>query len=207
MPKLTVKAAAELLNLPAYAQTRVLADQKYPRQGPQVFKTPYYQQALSGIRNYFLMGNNKKALNNALSKIESIGQESRKQHNKRVIESFCGNDLYSREFELQKNKRHIATIGTVEFKLTPDLQVLEKDEPRVILLHLKAQKLESELARTTLELAHWVYEQEGHVMSMSQMEYVDLFSNVTHVFKSRRPSTIKNTISNVHVIEAIWESL
>jgi hypothetical protein len=30
-----------------------LYDQKYPKQHPQSFRTPYYQRALSGIRDYY----------------------------------------------------------------------------------------------------------------------------------------------------------
>ena len=40
-PKLTVKAFAELLRLPAYEQLRILEEHKYPRQAPQSYRTPY----------------------------------------------------------------------------------------------------------------------------------------------------------------------
>ena len=38
---------AEMLELPAHAQARILREQKYPKQAPQVFRTPYYQPALT----------------------------------------------------------------------------------------------------------------------------------------------------------------
>ena len=50
IPRITVRAFAELLNLPAYEQVRILHDQKYPRRQPQVFRVPFYQPALHGIR-------------------------------------------------------------------------------------------------------------------------------------------------------------
>lgn len=47
MPSLSVRAMAEMLELPAHAQARILREQKYPKQAPQVFRTPYYQPALT----------------------------------------------------------------------------------------------------------------------------------------------------------------
>jgi hypothetical protein len=46
MPELTVRSFAELVHLPAYEQSRILYEQKYPRQAPQTFKSPYYAVAL-----------------------------------------------------------------------------------------------------------------------------------------------------------------
>lgn len=72
MPSLTVRAMAEMLRQPAYAQARILADQKYPKQEPQVFRTPYYQQALTGVRNFYRSSNNSSEILSALRKIESL---------------------------------------------------------------------------------------------------------------------------------------
>jgi hypothetical protein len=54
-----------MLRLPAYEQSRLLYDQKYPKQQPQSFRTPYYQRALSGIREYYREANDGKILSAA----------------------------------------------------------------------------------------------------------------------------------------------
>ena len=48
-PRLSVRAAAKFVGLPAVEQMKLLHDQKYPRQTPQVFMQPYYSPAISGI--------------------------------------------------------------------------------------------------------------------------------------------------------------
>ena len=40
-PSLSVRAIGEMIGLPAYQQSRILHDQKHPRQQPQKFRVPY----------------------------------------------------------------------------------------------------------------------------------------------------------------------
>jgi len=88
VPALTVRAFAELLSLPAYEYLRILHEQKYPRQQPQVFRTPFYLPALSGIRQYYRSGNDRAALVPARQAIALLGLESRREHNTRVLDQF-----------------------------------------------------------------------------------------------------------------------
>ena len=147
MPSLTVRAMAEMLRQPAYAQARILVDQKYPKQEPQVFRTPYYQQALTGIRNFYRSGRNSSQISAALSKIESLGQEARRLNNGRVITSFQKSPLFDRALMLQKVPHWKSSLGSVEFRLSPDLNVTEDDENRLLFLNFRNAKLDPEVAR------------------------------------------------------------
>lgn len=65
--------------MPALAQMRILAGQKYPKQEPQVFRTPYYQPALQGIKNYYKAGNAISELTTALSKVEAFSLDAKRK--------------------------------------------------------------------------------------------------------------------------------
>lgn len=99
IPSLTVRSFAEMLSLPAYAQARILTEQKYPKQAPQVFRTPYYQYAMTGIRSYYKAGNDPAQLALAASKIEAL-KEARRDHNLRILNSFKASELSGRKIKL-----------------------------------------------------------------------------------------------------------
>lgn len=207
MPSLTVRAMAEMLRQPAYAQARILADQKYPKQEPQVFRTPYYQQALTGIRNFYRSGNNPSQITTALSKIESLGQEARRLNNSRVINSFQKSPIFGRPLVLQKVPHWKSSLGTVEFKLSPDLSVIEDDENRLLFLNFRNAKLDPEIAKLTLEISHWVLESNDIKVPIDHIEYVDLFTDAIYSVTKRRAATTKVVTESAKIIEALWPTL
>lgn len=207
MPSLTIRSFAELLNLPAHAQARILTEQKYPKQGPQSFKTPYYQQAISGIRAYYKAGNDFGQLALAASKIEAFKQESKRDHNLRILNSFKQSDLPGRKLHVAKTQHVTFKAEDVDLRFSPDLSGAESGTDRYLLLHYRAQPLHQELARTTLELAHWALESAGSAASPKQIEYVDLFTGVVHTIAKRRVSTISAAEQNLKIIKTLWPTL
>lgn len=207
MPSLTVRSFAELLNLPAHAQARILTEQKYPKQGPQSFKTPYYQQALSGIRAFYKAGNDAGQLAIAATRIEAFDQEARRDHNLRILNSFKQTDLPSRKLKVTGTKHVNFQVHDVVLRFSPDLNGIEGGKERYLLLHYRAQPLNQELARTTLELVHWALEGAGSLASPKQLEYVDLFTGAVHTIAKRRTSTVTAAEQNLKIIKALWPTL
>lgn len=207
MPSLSVRSLAEMLNLPAHAQARILTEQKHPKQAPQVFRTPYYQQSLAAIRAFYKSGNQKAELLEFEAKMEAIKQEARRENNLRVLRSFRKSDLSKRNIELLANKSIKHHIGSVELRLSPDLSGVEGGDAKFLFINFRAQALEPELARSTIEITHWLLEQAGHELPINDIQYVDLYAEVTFVIPKRRASTVKAVSENLKIIEALWPTL
>lgn len=207
MPSLTAKAAAELLSMPAYSQVRVLTEQKYPMSGSQVFRTPYYSAVLTGIRALFRSGKSPSSLTNARSKIESIGQPARRLNNLRVLDAFEASDFSSRDLVLIQAPKRMASLRNVDFRLSQDLRLEDADEALTVYVNCRAQPLDENIARYTLEIAQWVLECNGEPLPLKQFQYVDLATNKTFVFKTRRKRTIAALEENAKIIDAVWPSL
>jgi len=76
-----------------------------------------------------------------------------------------------------------------------------------LMLHYRAQPLEPELARTTLELVHWALEGAGTPIGTKQLEYIDLFSSKLYSITKRRTSTVKTAEQNLKTIQTLWPAL
>jgi len=207
MPSLTVRAFAELLELPAHRQARILTEQKYPKQGPQSFKAPYYQQALTGIRAFFRAGNDMSQLALAAARIEGFRQESKRDNNLRVLNGFRSSELAARRLALGPARRVRVEAHDVQLRFSPDLAGQIDRAERFILLHCRAGPLNPELARTTLELSHWVLERAGQVPPLDQLEYIDLQGGNSYSISGRRVETIEAAEQALVQIKEIWEEI
>jgi len=207
MPNLTVRAMAELIRLPAHNHLRILRAQKYPKQAPQLFQAPYYQAALTGIRNYHKAGNDDAQLAAAMGKIQAIALESRRQNNARVLQAFKKCDMSGRLLQPLVSHTVKAQQDTVELRLSPDMRAIDKEKERLILMNCRAEKLDHELALITEEVAFWVLEQNKIKLPIAQIEYVDFFTGQTYIALRRRAATTKALLATVKVIEAIWPTL
>lgn len=203
-PRLTVRALAEMLKMPAYEQSRILHEQKYPKQQPQAFRTPYYQRALSAIREFYRSGNDPSVIVAAQSDLQSIGDATRRTNNLRVLGSLSNSSQANRNLTPVQNKRYSAAMGAVEIRLSPDLQALEKGEMRVVYYNCRAVAIPDELASLTIEIAHWVLGQNQLKVNFSQIEVVDLATGKSHRKHKGRPGTVKALKNNAKVIEALW---
>jgi hypothetical protein len=206
-PRLTVRALAEMLKMPAYEQLRVLYDQKYPKQEPQSFRTPYYQRSLAGIREYFRSANDPRSIAVAKNDLQNIGNLTRRTNNLRVLDQFSSSTVAKRKLEPLPNARYSAMAGSVEIRLSPDLQALENDRPIFLYFNCRSAEISEEIAGLTVEIAHWVLQQSGVTVDVRQIEVFDLFTGKQHKRKSRRPSTVRAIKNNGRVIEALWATV
>ncbi|WP_266157246.1 hypothetical protein [Dyella silvatica] len=59
----------------------------------------------------------------------------------------------------------------------------------------------------TLEIAHWLLEQNGIDIAPRQIEFIDLFSGRLYTIKRRREKTIKLLDENARLIQSLWPSI
>ena len=204
-PRLSDRTAAQFLRLPALDQVQILHDQKFPKLAPQVFKQPYYHSARHGIRE--IIGNGQAGLVEARGRLQKIGQPSRRMHNMRAVEQFWQSEHPSRGLKLTTQKRYRTELSGVELRMSPDLFAYEGDEERFIYFNFKAEKFDPEVARMTLEIAHWLLEENGIKVKPSQLEFIDLFTGVLYRGKKPRIKTIKLLKDNAKLIESLWPSI
>lgn len=207
-PRLTVRAFAELLALPAYAQLRILQEQKYPRNEPQSFKLPYYAPALTAIREYYRLQNDTRVLAAARNDFTAIKLPSKRANNVRVLDQFEHSKESVRSLTPHPLFSKTATIGNTTLSLKFDLVAEEAKKPRLILYNCRQSAIDSEIARMTLELSHWVLEQHGTGTDIRRLQLIDLPANArAHTQATRRPSTIRKAQQNARVVEALWDTL
>lgn len=108
-----------------------------------------------------------------------------------MINSFQKSPIFGRSLALQKVLHWKASLGSVEFKLSPDLNVIEDAENRLLFLNFRKAKLDPEIAKLTLEISHWVLESNGVEIPIDHIEYVDLFTGEIYSVKKSRSSTTK----------------
>ena len=208
MPNLTVRSFAELLSLPAYQQSRILLEQKYPKKEPQVFKIPYYSESLSAIRNYYLQGNNRDVLSAAINDIQnSTKLKPKKENNIRVISSFSNGTISERNFKILTNSRYKLVLGNVTIKLNFDITVEEEKVKKYILFNFRNVLLDDKTARLTLELSNYILKENGINVALKNIEFIDLYTDKIFNFKKIRKSTINKLNQNISIIEALWSTI
>ena len=206
-PRLTVKALAEMLRMPAYDQVRVLYDQKYPKQQPQSFRTPYYQAAVTGIREYFRTGNDVRSLTSSRNDLQNIGNLTRRAQNLRVLDKFEKSALVRRTLEPLPNTRYVAKLDSLEIRLSPDIQALEDGELVILYFNCRTAPVPDEIASLTVEIANWVLEQNEVDIKFDHVQVIDLVTGQTHKRKRGRPTTLKALKSNARIIATLWPSV
>lgn len=204
-PRLSDRTAAKFLRLPAVEQMRILREQKFPKNAPQFFKSPYYQYGRTAIRELIERG--EAALANARALVQSIGNPARRMHSMRVMEQFWASEHASRGLKLVTWKRYLLELGDVELRTSPDVLALEGEELRFIYFNLNAEEQDPEVARMTLEIAHWVMKENGVEVRPEQLEFIDLFTGKLYRGKKPRQRTIKLMQENAKLIESLWPSI
>lgn len=204
-PRLSARSAAMFLKMPAYKQAQLLREQKYPKQAPQVFKQPYYQAALTAIRELVLRGSEGIAA--ARSLVQRIAPATQRMHNMRVLEQFASSDFTQRTVTLMPIPRLYATIGDLQLRMSADLHVVEGEQQKYIFFNCRAERQDPEVARFALEIAHWILEKNGIKLKLNQLEFVDLFTLERHVYSRRRTSTIRMLEGNARIIESLWPGI
>ncbi len=204
-PRLSARSAAKFVRLPAVEQMRLLHDQKYPKQTPQVFKQPYYAPPINGIRDF--LGRGLPGLVDARAKIQSLKIPSRRDHCNRVLTQFIESEHAHRGLRPTSMLRCYASLSDLVSSLSPDLCAMEGQEERVIYFNANASEQDPEAAKMTLEIAHWLLEQNGVDIAPRQIEFIDLFSGKLYTIKRRREKTIKLLDENARLIQSLWPSI
>ena len=84
---------------------------------------------------------------------------------------------------------------------------LEGGLEQMLFLNCRGQALDPQVALQTTEIAHWVLEQSGFKLPISQIQYVDLFTGNVYSTKKRRTATAKALAQTAKIIEALWPTL
>lgn len=205
LPRLTVRSAAEMLDKEVEEMLPALMDQKYPKQGNRVFRTPYYRHAIAGMRRFFQNG--KPALIATKGLIEGYKQPSRRENNRRVLEAFENLPVSKRALEPKPARRYLAIVNGVELRLSPDMHALENGEPRFIYFNCKNRAYDEETAKRLVEIAYWVLLQNGVEVRPDQVEFVDLFTGKTYQVSEPRAQTIQALSAEALQVTKLWDEI
>lgn len=198
---------AEMLSLPAYEQIRILAEQKYPTNNPQSFRVPYYQIALTGIRHYYRDGNDRSCLTAARRDARVLGNQTRAEHNLRVINRFEASPQARRDLTPQPSPRITLLIGRVLLRLSPDLRASEDGDDMCVYYNCRNVAVTPEIGRRTVQIAYHVLSENGVDVRPSDVEYVDFQSG--EVYRGRPPTaqTLRILRTNARLISTLWETV
>lgn len=201
-PRLSARNAAKFLTMNMLEQKRLLLDQKYPTQKPKII---YYAPPVAGIRDFLEFG--PETLINTRAQIQGIKVASRRMHCLRALEQFVQSDHAKRGLKPVTMHRYSAHLHDLELRLSPDLWAFEGDEERVIYFNANVTPQDAEQARKTVEIAHWLLEQNNLNIKPEQIEFIDLSTGVLHKFKKTRAKTMKDLSENAKVIGDLWPTL
>jgi len=204
-PRLSVRGAAAFIRLPAVEQMRLLHDQKYPKQAPQVFKQPYYAPPIKGIKEFLERG--LPGLIDARAYVQRIKTPSRRMHCMRVLESFVRSEHAERGLKPVAIQRLYAHMHGLELRLSPDLVAKEGNQDRYIFFNASAKQFDPKTARLTTEFAYWLLHENGIKVRPAQVEFIDLFTGVLHVGRGLRKSTLRDLEENARLIESLWPTI
>lgn len=208
MPVLTVRSFAEMIGLSAYQQQRVLLEQKYPKQTPQVFKIPFYSTSLKTIKSFYTSKNDHRILSIAISEIQkSSSILAKKENNIRVISTFAKSSQAKRKFKVLANQRYKVTLGTVNIKLSFDLTVDDSKNDKYLFYNFRNTPVDSELAKLSLEFAHYILKANGVITELKNLEFIDLVSNKVYILNKARKTSITKLKQNISIIEALWNTI
>jgi hypothetical protein len=168
---------AELISLPAYEQLRVLTEQKYPKQTPQSFRTPFYAPALTAIREYYRKDRDPAVIAQAKNDLGQLGLKARIENNLRVLASFEKGEQAKRAIVPVTNPRIRAAVGSLELKLSADMRGTESKSQRITFYNCRTAPIEQGIAESALNLADWVFKQNEEELPIRSFEFVDLYWN------------------------------
>jgi hypothetical protein len=208
MPTLTVRALAEMMQLPVYEQVRILHEQKYPRQTPQSFRVPYYLPALRSIRQYYTNSNDRRSLRDARSTMGlEIGNEARLGHNRRVLDAFEDGPQATRRLSGLPVPNLACAIGETIIKLSFDFAGAENEEPRYIFYNCRNADIGQEIARTTLEISAIVLRELDIAIPPDELEYIDLYDQAVYTIHRPRRQAESRMRRNIDIIETLWPTI
>ena len=146
-------------------------------------------------------------LTTARAGLVEIRLDSRRRHVERVLDSFQRGSQHSRQLQPQSAPRFSAVMDPVRLRLSADLVAQEGTPLRYIYYNWRIAPVDEETARTTLELAHWLLEENGEVLAPAALEYVDLTANRVFRGRTRRAITLRHARASARAINALWRDI
>jgi hypothetical protein len=208
MIRLTVRSFAELLHLPAHAQVRILNEQKYPRREPQVFKVPFYQVAVTGIRDYYISEGDPRRLAAAKLKAGHLRPPQKRTSNERAIRAFeRGSQSRRRILPTPSHTYRAQLPRDIELRVRFDIEGIENGRPQHILYNLRNVPVDPDVAATALHIAYWVLGENAVVAPIRTLQFVDLLTDDTYSVSRQSQRTLRLMQENAQIIEALWATL
>jgi hypothetical protein len=143
----------------------------------------------------------------ARANIEKIKFESRRLHCSRVLENFVRSEHAKRRLKPIVARKCTAMLYDLELRLSADLCALEGDEERIIYFNANAVPQHAEVAKKTLEIAHWLLEHTGVGLNPAQVEFIDLSNGALPKITKRRSKTIRDLEANAKLIGTLWPAI
>lgn len=126
VPAVTVKAFAELMNVPVYSQLSIIGQQKYPRRTPAIFQVPYYAETVRAIRRYYRNGSNLRPVDEAIMVLQTMERDAKRDNDDEPYKPSGRGNTYVHRASFVRPEPSPCHFGVVNVRLTPDL-VLERD--------------------------------------------------------------------------------
>ena len=98
-------------------------------------------------------------------------------------------------------------MGGIDIRLQFDLVALEGKSDRHILYNFRNAEIEAEVARITLEIAHWVLQRSGVTVPIRTLEYVDISAPKRISTNTRRKTTVNRMKQNGKIIKTLWPTI
>jgi len=209
-PSLTVRAFGRLLESPLHEYEQLLLEQKYPRRKPTSYRIPYYSSALAAIRRYFRSNRQLAVLQQDIANIQASGMRPRHrvENNVRALRAFAQYGVHRRrKLAVQPVGVTDSTMQGVNLRFAPDLPATEGGNQMFILYNCRNAPVPTDVAKATLELAHWVLQKNGILVPTNALGYVDLFERKTHRIQQVRNRTIQRARQCARVVAQMWPTL
>ncbi len=206
-PSVTVRAFAEMIELPTYQLLPKLHDQKYPRDAPAYYRVPFYREALATIRAFYRHGRRSKVLEDAIARIRTSATmaDRRKEPNIRLIRAFQSSSQTKRPLSVQSLETFKDTLNGVTLRYRPDLIATDGQQSILILYNTRQAPIPPALARMTLELVHNILSRQNQNMANTIIELVDLaFKKKVYTVQGIRPLTLRKAQQSARAIAHLW---
>jgi len=208
-PALSAHGLMEFMTSSFYAREEILRRYKYRYPGQKVF-APYYQAAITAIREYHRAGNDPAALAARLAALEGLlrGERNpriqvRLRENMRTIISY-EKHFGRRRFTVPPQVRvPPLLVSAVSVTCNPDLQVMEADERLLISLHCAMTKPEKEAVAILSQLAHEAY-QKIEVVPPRNVRFLDVQAGTEASWTGRGKRRWPQIEAACRQIHALW---
>ena len=207
MIRLTVRAFSELVHLPAYAQIRILNDQKYPRSEPQIFRIPYYQVSLRGIRAFYRSGCERSELSRARALANQLNP-AHKRIKMPCLQDFENSAQSRRQLQLQTIRTLSAhPTSDIELRVQFDIEAIDNKLNKFIIYNFRTNPLQPIVAQTSIQMAYWVMRENNIDLPITCIEYIDLSNRHTYIEKRQSKRILAIMRANARIVSTLWPTI